>query len=157
MYKHILVPTDGSELSNHAVGYAATLAKSVKAKLSVLTVSIPYYEFAVGPELRTFGSEDYEKAAAKAAAHCLDTAKDIVAAAGVSCETIHSKHLQPYQAIINTAKERNCDLIIMASHGRRGFAAIVLGSETIKVLTHSTIPVLVVRPPHPPRGIQIAS
>jgi nucleotide-binding universal stress UspA family protein len=157
MYKHILVPTDGSELSNHAIEYASALAKVVKAKLTVLTVSIPYYEFAVEPELTMIGLEEYENAIAKATAHCLDAAKDIAAAAGVSCETIHLKHPQPYQAIIETAKERKCDLIVMASHGRRGIAAIVLGSETNKVLTHSTIPVLVVRPPQPPTGIRIAS
>lgn len=157
MYKHILVPTDGSELSNHAIEYAGALAKAVRAKLTVLTVSVPYYEFSVEPELTTIGSEDYEMAVAKAAAHCLDTAKDIAAAAGLSCETIHLKHPQPYQAIIDTAKEQKCDLIVMASHGRHGIAAIVLGSETNKVLTHSTIPVLVVRSPKHPPGILIAS
>ena len=71
--------------------------------------------------------------------------KAIAAAAGVSCNTIHVQHSQPYQAILDAAKNERCDLIIMASHGRRGISAIVLGSETVKVLTHSTIPVLVYR------------
>jgi nucleotide-binding universal stress UspA family protein len=124
MYRHILVPTDGSELSNRAVEYAAALAKAVNAKLTVFTVTIPYYGFAVEPELVTIGIEDYQKNTARLAARCLDVAKDIAAA----------------------AQDRGCDLIVMASHGRRGVAAIVLGSETVKVLTHSTIPVLVVRP-----------
>jgi nucleotide-binding universal stress UspA family protein len=66
----------------------------------------------------------------------------------VSCETMHVEHDQPYLAIIETAVRKSCDLIVMASHGRRGISAMVLGSETTKVLTHSTIPVLVVRAPH---------
>ena len=146
MYKHILVPTDGSELSNRAIEYAATLAKSVNAKLTVLTVTIPYYGFAVEPELVTIGFEEYQKNTTKLAMHDLDVAKDIAAAAQVQCDVVYQEHPQPYQAIIDAAKERGCDLIVMASHGRRGMAAIVLGSETVKVLTHSTIPVLVVRP-----------
>lgn len=157
MYKHILVPTDGSELSNHAIEHAAALAKAVGARLTVLTLSVPYYEFAVEPELTTIGAEEYERGVEKAATHCLDTAKDIAAAAGIPCEAIHLKHPQPYQAIIDSAKEQKCDLIVMASHGRHGIAAIVLGSETNKVLTHSTIPVLVVRSPQYPPGILIAS
>lgn len=75
-------------------------------------------------------------------------AKESAAAAGVVCETLHVEHDHPYQAIIDTAKRRSCDLIVMASHGRRGVSAVVLGSETVKVLTQSTIPVLVFRAPH---------
>ena len=146
MYKHILVPTDGSELSNRAIEYAAALAKAVNAKLTVFTVTTPFYGYAVEPELAVIGIEDYQKNMAKLAARHLDVAKDIAAAAKVPCEAVHIEHPQPYQAIIDAAKERGCDLIVMASHGRRGLGAIVLGSETVKVLTHSTIPVLVVRP-----------
>ncbi len=146
MYRHILVPTDGSELSNHAIEYAAALAKAVNAKLTVLTVTIPYYGFAVEPELVTIGFEEYQKNTTKLAMHDLDVAKDIAAAAQIPCDVVHQEHPQPYRAIIDAAKERGCDLIVMASHGRRGVTAIVLGSETVKVLTHSTIPVLVVRP-----------
>jgi nucleotide-binding universal stress UspA family protein len=78
----------------------------------------------------------------------LNVAKEAALAAGVSCETMHVEHDQPYLAIIETAARKSCDLIVMASHGRRGISAIVLGSETVKVLTHSTIPILVVRTPH---------
>jgi nucleotide-binding universal stress UspA family protein len=152
MYRHILVPTDGSELSNRAVEYASALAKAVNAKLTVLTVTTPYYGYAVEPGLVTIGIEDYQKNTAKLAARYIGVAKDIAAAAQVPCEAVHGEHAQPYQAIIDAAKERSCDLIVMASHGRRGVAAIVLGSETVKVLTHSTIPVLVVRPPQTPRA-----
>jgi nucleotide-binding universal stress UspA family protein len=76
-------------------------------------------------------------------------AKEAALAAGVSCETMHVEHDHPYLAIIETAARKSCDLIVMASHGRRGISAIVLGSEAVKVLTHSTIPVLVFRAPHP--------
>jgi len=145
MYKHILVPTDGSELSNRAIEYAAALAKAVNARLTVLTVTIPYYGFAVEPELVTIGFDEYQKSNARLTTHYLDAAKDIAAAAQVPCEVMHEEHPQPYQAIIDAAKERGCDLIVMASHGRHGVAAIVLGSETVKVLTHSNIPVLVHR------------
>ena len=146
MYKHILVPTDGSELSNRAVEYAAALAKSVNAKLTVLTVTTPYYGFLAERSMPPARIEDYEHEAAKLSEQYLDVAKDIAAAAKVSCNAIHDQSPQPYQAIIDVAKDQGCDLIVMASHGRRGVAAIVLGSETVKVLTHSTIPVLVVRP-----------
>jgi nucleotide-binding universal stress UspA family protein len=146
MHKHILVPTDGSELSNQAIEYAATLAKAVNAKLTVLTVSTPYYGFIVEPRVSSARIEDYQKEAAKLAVQYLDVAKDIVAAAKLPCNVMHVQSAQPYQAIIDVAKDQGCDLIVMASHGRRGVAAIVLGSETVKVLTHSTIPVLVVRP-----------
>jgi nucleotide-binding universal stress UspA family protein len=94
----------------------------------------------------TIEIDDYQKSTAKLAGQYLDVARDIAAAAQIPCELVHVEHPQPYQAIIEAAKQRNCDLIVMASHGRRGLAAIVLGSETVKVLTHSTIPVLVVRP-----------
>ncbi len=153
MFRHILVPTDGSELSNRAIEYASALAKAVHAKLTVLTVTIPYSGFAVEPELVTTGFEEYQKNSTKLATQNLDVAKDIAAAAQVPCDVLYEEHPQPYQAIINTAKTRGCDLIVMASHGRRGVAAIVLGSETVKVLTHSTIPVLIVRPKVDPMGL----
>ena len=132
MYKHILVATDGSELSNQAVEYAVALAKAVNAGIT-----------AIGVSTRDSGPAD------RATKH-LEIAKDIAAACRVSCDGLHIEHAQPYQAIIDAANARKCDLIVMASHGRRGVAAIVLGSETVKVLTHSSIPVLVVRPKQSP-------
>jgi len=146
MHKHILVSTDGSELSNRAIEYAAALAKSVNARLTVLTVTMPYPGYAVEPELMTVGFDEYQKSTHQLAERYLETAKDISSAAQVRCDAVQEEHQQPYQAIVDVAKARACDLIVMASHGRRGLAAIVLGSETVKVLTHSTIPVLVVRP-----------
>jgi nucleotide-binding universal stress UspA family protein len=148
MHRHILIPTDGSELSQNAIDYGMALAKSVNAKVTVLTVSAPFHTFAVEPGLVTDTPEQYEKRMATLAAKYLNVAKEAALAAGVSCETMHVEHDQPYLAIIETAARQSCDLIVMASHGRRGISAIVLGSQTVKVLTHSTIPVLVVRAAH---------
>ena len=149
MYKHILIPTDGSKLSQAAVEHGVALAKSVGAKLTVLTVSTPFQTFAV-EVMPTTSAEQYAELIAPVAARYLVVAKEVALAAGVDCNTEHVEFDQPYVAIIDTATKRSCDLIVMASHGRRGVAAIVLGSETNKVLTHSTIPVLVVRPPGRP-------
>jgi nucleotide-binding universal stress UspA family protein len=150
MYKHILIPIDGSELSNKAADHGVALAKAIDAKVTVITVSMPYYVVAIEPGLFPEKIEDYQRRVATLATKYLDVAKDIAAAAHVSCDTLQVEHAQPYQAIIETAKEKGCDLIVMASHSRRGVAAIVLGSETVKVLTHSTVPVLVVRAPRSP-------
>lgn len=148
MHRHILIPTDGSELSRDAIDYGMALAKSVNAKVTVLTVSLAFHTFAIEPDMITDTPEQYRKRTATLAAKFLNVAREAASAAGVSCETMHIEHDQPYLAIIETAARKSCDLIVMASHGRRGIAAIVLGSETVKVLTHSTIPVLVVRAPH---------
>ena len=148
MHRHILIPTDGSELSQNAIDYGMALAKSVNAKVTVLNVSMPFHTFAVEPGMITDTPEHHGKRMAILAAKYLNVAKEAALAAGVSCETMHVEHDQPYLAIIETATRKSCDLIVMASHGRRGISAIVLGSETVKVLTHSTIPVLVVRAPH---------
>ena len=149
MHQHILIPTDGSELSQKAIDYGMALAKSVNAKVTVMTVSTPFYTLAVEPGMITDAPEQYGKRMATLAAKYLNVANEAALAAGVSCDTLHVEHDHPYLAIIETASQKSCDLIVMASHGRRGISAIVLGSETVKVLTHSTIPVLVFRAPHP--------
>ena len=145
MHRHILIPTDGSALSQAAVEYGIALAKSVGAKVTVLTVCAPFHTFAV-EQVVTDTPERYAKQVADLAKNYLDAAKEAALAAGMSCETVHVEHDHPYLAIIETAAKKSCDLIVMASHGRRGISAVVLGSETNKVLTHSSIPVLVVRP-----------
>ena len=150
MHRHILLPTDGSELSQKAIDYGMALAKSVNAKVTVLTVSPPFHAFAVEPGIIIDTPEQYGKRMAVLTAKYLNVAKEAALAAGVSCDTMHVEHDQPYLAIIEAAAQKSCDLIVMASHGRRGISAIVLGSEAVKVLTHSTIPVLVYRAPHPP-------
>jgi len=144
MHQHILIPTDGSELSQKALDHGVALAQALKAKVTVLTVS-PFLTpgFAAGFEPGIVTA--YEKEVAASAKKYLDAAEKAAAAAGVRCEVMHVVNKHPYQAIIDTAKLKGCDLIVMASHGRSGISAVVLGSETVKVLTHSTTPVLVVR------------
>jgi nucleotide-binding universal stress UspA family protein len=146
MLRHILIPTEGSALSVAAIEYGVALAKAVGAKVTVLTVSAPFHIFAAEPAMVTDTPEQYVKRTATAAKRYLDGGKEVALASGVSCETVHVEHDHPYLAIIETAERQSCDLIVMASHGRRGMSAVVLGSETNKVLTHSHIPVLVVRP-----------
>jgi nucleotide-binding universal stress UspA family protein len=145
MYKRILIPTDGSDLSIRAIHHGIALAKSLGAKVSGMTVTVPFHVFAIDPDTLTDTPASYQKRVAATAAKYLAQIKETAATGGVSCDVVHVEHEQPYQAIIDTAKKDGCDLIVMASHGRRGVSALVLGSETVKVLTHSTIPVLVYR------------
>ena len=139
MYSHILIPTDGSELSKMAVYEGVALAKALGARVSVVTVTTPFHVFTRTPSMVTETPEQYKQHMAARAGEYLDVAKNIAAAAGVTCDLVHLEHEQPYQAIIETAQNRGCDAIHMASHGRRGISAILLGSETLKVLTHSAI------------------
>ena len=145
MHTHILIPTDGSDLSAEAIQYGIVLAKAVKARVTGVTVSPPIHVLALEPGTVADTLESYRQRMATVAAQCLDKVKEAAEAAGVNYEVVHVQHEDPYKAIIDVAKARACDLIVMASHGRRGISAIVLGSETVKVLTHSTIPVLVYR------------
>jgi len=145
MYKHILIPTDGSELSKKAVDHGIGLAKALNAKVTAVTVSKPFHIFAVEPGMLTDTPDEYEKRINALTGKYLKAAKDAATAAGVPCDVVHVEHAHPYETVIDTARKRGCDAIVMASHGRRGVSAIVLGSETVKVLTHSTIPVVVVR------------
>jgi nucleotide-binding universal stress UspA family protein len=143
MYKHILIPTDGSELSEKAVKHGIAIAKETKAEITGIMVSMPFYVFASDPDV--LPQELYEKSTTSFANKCLNELKNTAEGVGVPCNIIHVEHTQPYQGILDAAKQEGCDLIVMASHGRRGISAIVLGSETVKVLTHSSIPVLVYR------------
>jgi nucleotide-binding universal stress UspA family protein len=145
MYKHILIPTDGSELSEQAINYGVALARDTNAKVTGITVTAPFHIFVVEPDIVTDTPESYKTRMNAVATKRLAYVRDAAAAAGLACEVVHTHHEQPYQAIIDTASTRGCDLIVMASHGRRGISAVVLGSETVKVLTHSAIPVLVYR------------
>jgi nucleotide-binding universal stress UspA family protein len=145
MYRHILIPTDGSKLSEQAIKQGINLAKSLNAKVTAVTVSPTFHMFAVEPVMATDTPKQYEEDCnAKAEKH-LAVARDTAKAAGVSYDEAHIVHDHPYEAIIDVATKRQCDLIFMASHGRKGVAALLLGSETAKVLTHSKIPTLVCR------------
>ena len=148
MYRHILIPTDGSALSEMAIEHGMALAASTKAKVTVLTVSAPFNAVTAVPGI-TESAAEYKERAALLAATYLAVAHGAATAAKVPCEGLHVEHDHPYRAIIDTAAMRGCDVIVMASHGRGGMAAVVLGSETLKVLTHSAIPVMVFRGQRP--------
>lgn len=153
MYKHILVATDGSELSARAVVEAVKLAKCTGAKLSGFHAAPqympPYYAegalLGPGAEAWLVPKDEYEAAAAKEAAACLAVVTREADKAGVASAVSFELNDFPAQAILDAAKRLGCDCIVMASHGRHGVAGFLLGSETNKVLTHGTLPVLVVR------------
>lgn len=147
MYHHILVPTDGSDLSKRSIDVAIGLAKSVGARVTGI-YAVPEYippVDAMVPVYQFPSKEEYERQAAVEAEVVFKTFIEACTAAEVPCEVTHGIDSHPYRLILATAKERGCDLICMSSHGRRGLSAIILGSETQKVLTHGDLPVLVVR------------
>ena len=147
MYKRILVPTDGSRLSERAVEHAVALARATGASVLALHVyakllSTPYGT--VGPAAAVLAEAHARRERTQGEALFADIRR-AGAAAGVNVETVLVEAADVYRQIITMARRHRCDLICMASHGRRGIAALVLGSETTKVLTHGTLPVLVLR------------
>ena len=148
MFKHILLPTDGSKLSDRAVQRGMQFAKEINARVTALHV-VPEFRMVVeegfvspmSAELKKRFENESQQHARKMLAKVEKTADE----AGVKCESVSVVSDYPYQQIIEIAKKKKCDLIMMASHGRRGLSSLLLGSETAKVLTHSKIPVLVVR------------
>ena len=149
MFKHILVPTDGSKLSLKAVKAAIGLAGATKAKVTAFHVIAPYSPPTVGDGtlfyIEALGPEQYRKATELQAEKLLSRVRKLAADSGVACSGSSATHAQPWAAIIAAARSKRCDLVVMASHGRRGLAGLLLGSETTKVLTHSKTPVMVVR------------
>jgi nucleotide-binding universal stress UspA family protein len=145
MYKHILVPTDGSELSASAEDQAFALARTLGARVTVLTVAEPLHILPVTPTQIVDLRNDYNVHLREQATRIHREAEAKAEAAGIAIDTVQVAASDPWQAIIDTAKSRGCDLIAMASHGRRGVSAFVMGSVTTKVLSHSKIPVLVYR------------
>jgi nucleotide-binding universal stress UspA family protein len=148
MFKHILLPTDGSKLSDRAIQRGIELAESLGARVTSLHV-IPEFRIMADESFVLPNTVDikrrYEKESKARAQKLLDRIGERASAAGVKYEGIAVTGDVPYEQIIEAAKKRKCDLILMASHGRRGLSGLLLGSETSKVLTHSKIPVLVVR------------
>ncbi|MFT3665144.1 universal stress protein [Piscinibacter sp.] len=144
MFKRILVPTDGSDITRKAVDTALALAKSVGAQLYAISVKEPFPYSAIS-EMQPTPPQEFFDAQERIAAKRLADVADAARAAGVDCQAHSVEALHPWEAIIDHAKRTECDLVVMASHGRRGVTALLLGSETQKVLTHSTVPVLVVR------------
>lgn len=146
MFRNILVPTDGSEQSRAAVRTAVDLAKIHGAHITGVHV-IPDYHLLIAYEgaFDPITEERIEEEAKTRAAAYLRQVEEIAAAGGVPCVTVCETSDHPYDAILRTADARGCDLIVMTSHGRKGLAAVLLGSETRKVLTYARVPVLVVR------------
>ena len=145
MYQHILVPTDGSLLSGVAIEKALDFAREVGARVTVLAATEPFHVFSADSKQIADTRATYEQHAKAEAAQHLADAERKAKALEVQCKGIQVEHEHPYRAIIDTAEKSGCDLIAMASHGRRGISALVIGSETNKVLTHSSLPVLVYR------------
>lgn len=143
MYKNILIATDGSAPAAIAVKHGVSLAKSQGAKIVAIGVSEPFHWF--DADMDPTAATVYALAAKQAATNALNIVSEAAKAAGVACETVQLEELHPYKAIIAAAEAKHCDLIVMGSHGRGAASAVVLGSESNKVLAHSKIPVLVCR------------
>ncbi len=144
MYKCILFPTDGSAITTKALQTAIGLAKQCGAELRTLSVMEPFPYSAIS-EMQPVPPQEFFDAQQRVASARVKVVSDAAAAAGVACQAHTVEALHPWEAILDHAKAQGCDLLVMASHGRRGMSALLLGSETQRVLTHSQLPVLVVR------------
>ena len=143
-FKRILVPTDGSDITSKAVDTALDLAKAGAGQLFAISVKEPFPYSAIS-EMQPTPPQEFFDAQERIAARRIQQVREACEAAGVPCEAHTVEALHPWEAIIEHAQRTECDLLVMASHGRRGVTALLLGSETQKVLTHSKLPVLVVR------------
>jgi nucleotide-binding universal stress UspA family protein len=145
MFKHVLIATDGSELAERAAAQGLELAKLLGAKVTVVTATEPWVAVVAGDAALGFPSNEYDESAAKAAAQLLERIAKKAKAANIPCATMHVKDQFPAEGIIAAATENGCDLIVMASHGRRGVAKVLLGSVAGRVLVLSPVPVLICR------------
>lgn len=147
MFKHILLPIDGSELSLLATRKAAEFASETKATITILFVKpeFPISYYGDGAMMDPTPPDEFAKLTTSIAHRNLKAAEEICVAAGVTTTSVTETSDVPYEVIVQTAQDKSCDLIFMASHGRRGISGLLLGSETQKVLTHSKVPVLVYR------------
>lgn len=146
MFQHILIATDGSELAGHAVATGLSLAKATGARVTAVTVT----ELWSAQEMAAKAArgdirpvDDYEARATAAARKILFSVTEIAAKLGVTCSTVHVSDRRPADGIVTTARERNCDLIVIASHGRRGVSRLVLGSQSAEVVANTELPVLI--------------
>lgn len=144
MYARILVPTDGSDISRKALQTACDLARLCKATLVLVSVKVPFPYGAIS-EMQPVPPQEFYDAQDRITLQWVQEGAALAQAAGVSHELATLDGLHPWEGIIEQARISRCDLIVMASHGRRGLSAMLLGSETTRVLTHSPLPVLVVR------------
>jgi nucleotide-binding universal stress UspA family protein len=148
MYKKILIATDGSELANRAVAHGLKLAKELKVPVIVVTVTQLWSAMDIAHEARLGRAnpiEHFEELAGAWAKRTLDAAGELAKAAGVTFELLHVPDQAPAEGIIATAEKQGCDLIVMASHGRRAMGRLILGSQASEVLAHSKVPALIVR------------
>ena len=144
MFKRILVPTDGSDITGKAVDKAIGLAKSVGATLYAISVKEPFPYSAIS-EMQPVPPQEFYDAQERVTTEWVTAAQRVAQEAGVPFQGFTLEAVHPWEAILDQAKTHACDLIVMASHGRRGISALLLGSETQRVLTHGQIPVLVVK------------
>lgn len=144
MFKRILVPTDGSDITSKATQTAISLARLSGAELLTIGVKEPFPYSAIS-EMQPVPPQEFYDAQERIAAENVNKVVETATAAGIKCQGHTVEALHPWEAILDHAKAQGCDLVVMASHGRRGVTALLLGSETQRVLVHSTIPVLVVR------------
>ena len=146
MYKHILIATDGSELARKAEIQGLELAKDLKAAATAVTVTESWSSLELAGRAERGAMhpiEDYETLAMASAARILARVSETAKTTGVACDIVHAKEQHPAEGIIATANAKGCDLIVMASHGRRGLQRLLLGSQANEVLAHSSIPVLI--------------
>ena len=144
MYTRILVATDGSDITSKAVQAAIGLARLSGGSLVAISVKEPFPYSAIS-EMQPVPPQDFYDAQERIAAQRVKEVVGAAEASGLKCDGFTVEALHPWEAILDQAKTAGCDLIVMASHGRRGIAALLLGSETSRVLTHSALPVLVVK------------
>jgi nucleotide-binding universal stress UspA family protein len=145
MFKHILLPTDGSTASQAAVRAGCELARALRAQVTGFHVAPRFSAYNYMLEQLSVTREDYEREMEQAAESYLAFVRTAAEAAGLPCETAYVHGDKPFREIVNAARERHCDLIVMGSHGRSGFEKLLLGSQTQQVLVNSQIPVLVMR------------
>jgi nucleotide-binding universal stress UspA family protein len=145
MLDNVLIPTDGTEVSTQAAAFGVQLAKKMGAKVTVVTVTTPADDIMVGEVSVIRNTEEYEKKASASARAMLDVIGKLAMEAGVACEKVHARSALPWHGILETAKSSKADMIVMASHGRRGLSGMMIGSETQRVVNHSHIPVTIYR------------
>lgn len=145
MFQHILLPSDGSDACLRAAAACIRFAAATRARVTALHVEQPIHMYTYEPQVTERAHEEYRRVRAQHARNCLAPIEELARAANVDCTAVVSDADEPWEGILDVARDRHCDLIMMASHGHRGVRALLLGSQTRKLLTHSAIPVLVYR------------
>jgi nucleotide-binding universal stress UspA family protein len=145
MYKHLLIATDGSERAQRALEMGLGLAKQIGAKATIITITAPLSTMTTGDAVIFIPPDDYDRGVKEHTDSVMQRALASAKRLEMTCDTLSASDAQPANAIVDAARERGCDLIVVGSHGRSGLARFFLGSETVKILTLATIPVLVHR------------